>query len=75
MQQQASATYSLDGMGGMGSLGMHAPAQIQLAKASDLDGERFQMLWMQLPNAGVFQKAYKPGFIANVPMIEQRYGT
>ena len=51
---------------------MAAP-QINLAATSDLDGERFQMMWMQLPNSGQIQKVFKPGFFANIPILEQKF--
>lgn len=33
------------------------------------------MMWMQLPNAGQLQKAYRQGFFANIPILEQKFNS
>jgi len=47
---QSSTQYSLDGMmEGFGSMMNTKAPKIQLSPTSELDSERFQQLWMQLP--------------------------
>lgn len=52
---------------------MAATPQVNLAQVSDLDGERFQMMWMQLPNSGQIQRAFRPGFFVNIQALEQKF--
>lgn len=33
------------------------------------------MMWMQLPNAGQIQKAFRPGFFADISLIEQKFSS
>ena len=55
------------------NFGGSAPvADIQFAPASDCDGEKFQTLWMQLPEAGQVSLSSKPGWVSNVAEIEAK---
>ena len=58
----------LDGIGGMGN----AQPDIQLAPQSDCEGEKFQTLWMQLPEAGQIVLSIKPTWNCNIPEIEAK---
>jgi hypothetical protein len=50
--------YSLDALGAF-SMGTTAPANLELAQISDLDSDRFQSLWMQLPETVPLSKQLK----------------
>ena len=39
---------------------------------SDLDGEKFQTYWMQLPDGGTINKPIKPNLIPNTGAIEAK---
>lgn len=45
-------------------------ASIMLAPQSDCDGEKFQTLWMQLPEAGQISLSIKPNWQCNIAEIE-----
>ena len=58
--------YSLDGLtGSFGAFGLGAdlstPATLELAAQPDLDSDRFQSLWMQLPETAPFNRPLKQG--------------
>ena len=51
---------------------MAQPQQLQLAPMSDLDGEKFQTYWMQLPDGGTINRPIKPNLIPNTGAIEAK---
>ena len=67
--------YSLDGMGAFGfgstSSGPSAPQNVELSGTPDLDSERFQSLWMQIPENPPHTKTLKPGMHFTTQEIEQ----
>ncbi len=60
--QPKQGMYSLEGLSNsLGSLGLgvaapKAPSIVELAQTPDLDSDRFQSLWMQLPEAAPITK-------------------
>ena len=80
--QPVAPTYSLDNMFGGGvntadsllGIGMPSAAQpdVQLAPESDCDGEKFQTLWMQLPDCGQVNLPIKQNWICNVAEIKAK---
>ena len=64
-----------DPLAGIGFGGMGAPAaapSLQFSPASDCDGEKFQTLWMQLPEAGRVSLSIRPGWTCNIQEIEAK---
>ena len=54
------------GLGGFGLGAPQAQPEVQLSPHSDVDGEKFQTLWMQLPEAGRVNKQVKSGWMINI---------
>lgn len=65
----------MSGMGGMMGVGV-SPNQIVLNDVSELDSERFQQLWMQLPVAcggQAIQKTLSADATLNLQAIEGKF--
>lgn len=66
----------MDGLSGFGSINIGGGAQasnqlVELSAQPDLDSERFQQLWMQLPDAATVQKMLRADIAFNTGEIEQ----
>ena len=60
------------GLGGFGLGAPQAQPEVQLSPHSDVDGEKFQTLWMQLPEAGRVNKQVKSGWMINIQEIQSK---
>ena len=71
-----SANNFLDQMSGMNAVGMMGQANVEhivLNEVSELDSERFQQLWMQLPigcGGGTITKSLRLDLQFNVQLVE-----
>jgi hypothetical protein len=52
--------------------GMSAAPAVQFAPASDCDGEKFQTLWMQLPDSGLVNLTIRANWNCNIAEIEAK---
>lgn len=50
-KKQPTLNYALEGLGGFGgTMAVNTNQPVELIQTPDLDSERFQQLWMQLPD-------------------------
>lgn len=73
--KQPSVNYALESLGGfeggMFGLGKPASQSVDLTPQPDLDSERFQQLWMQLPDNQSLAKGLKPDLQFQCSDVEQ----